>query len=226
MTDREEENEDESYFSTLIKSKYMDLEWLEKQASTERNFSAALGFVRTDKIHLLIMEDDKNDNVMCIDQDEGDQQIHSNDKSSDNFWAWISEDDKRIIELYFREKMKPAMISRIIKQPRNKIYSTVERIKKSAIKIIDIRKTNQQSRLGFIDEIKESIEEYCKSKANLHFTIDDVKSHVETRFSKKGIVSYSTIRRFVRKKLRLRYKRVTTRSPVVLKPDIVSNQKN
>ena len=77
---------------------------------------------------------------MCIDQDEGDQQIHSNDKSSDNFWPWISENDKIINELYFREKIKPAMISRIIKQSRNKIYSTVERVKKSAIKIIDIQK--------------------------------------------------------------------------------------
>ena len=63
----------------------MDLEWLEKQTSTEGNFSAAPGFVYTDKIHLLIMEDDKNDNVMCIDQDKGGQQIHYNDKSSDKF---------------------------------------------------------------------------------------------------------------------------------------------
>ena len=59
MTDREEEKEAESYFSTLIKSKYMNLEWSEKQASTEGYFSATPGFVRTDKIHLLTMEDDK-----------------------------------------------------------------------------------------------------------------------------------------------------------------------
>ena len=76
--------------------------------------------------------------------------------------------------------MKPAMISRIIKQPRNKIYSTVERIKKSAIKIIEFRKTNKQRGSGFTDELKESIKEYCESKTNLRFTIDDVKSHVET----------------------------------------------
>ena len=171
------------------------------------------------------MEEDSNDTVMYIDQDESNQQSHPPYKLADNLLSRVSENNERIIELYFREKMKPAMISRIIKQPRNKIYSTVERIKKSAIKIIEFRKTNKQRRSGFTDELKESIKEYCESKTNLRLTIDDVKSQVETWFSQKEIVSYSTIRRFVRNNLRLRYKRVTTRPPVVLKPDIVNNQK-
>ena len=118
------------------------------------------------------------------------------------------------------------MISRVIKQPRNKIYSIVERIKKSSIRIIKLRRANNQNRSCFTDEVKEAIKEYCKSNASLRFTIDDVKSHLENRFGQRRIVSYSTIRRFMRDKLGLRYKRVTTRPPVMLKLDMVNNQKN
>ena len=65
--------EPEGYFSTLIKSKYVDLEWSERKISTKDSFSTTPGFVRTDKLHLLIMEEESNDTVMYIDQDESNQ---------------------------------------------------------------------------------------------------------------------------------------------------------
>ena len=77
-----------------------------------------------------------------------------------------------------------------------------------------------------MEEIKNTIKDYWDSQANHYFTINDIKTYIETKFEKKGIISCSTIRRFIRSELKLQYKRISPRPLIMITPDVVSKQKN
>ena len=124
------------------------------------------------------------------------------------------------IDLYFIWKL---MISKMTKQFR--IYS-IGNVKRSIIKAAESEDTNKSHKQGFMEEIKNTIKDYWDSQANHYFTINDIKTYIETKFEKKGIISCSTIRRFIKSELKLRYKRISPRPPIVITPDVVSKQKN
>ena len=139
-------------------------------------------------------------------------------------WS-VSEIDKRIIELYFIQKRRPAIISKLTKQPKSKIYTVVESIKRMVMKSIKEGEWRIFSKRCLTGEVKEIIRSYWKQKENRYFTVDDVRRYVDAYFKQNGVVSYSTVRMFMIESLEMGYKRVSTRPSVVLKLDVIDKQK-
>ena len=215
-----------SLFSVLIKSSHEDIEWQNRQQPGDAIFSKTLGFVRIDKLHLLTAEDDNTIIEMNVDQDKVNREQATPWKLLVLDTLDISEIEKRIIESYFIQNKKPSAISRIVRQPRSRIYTTVESIKRTLIKSMKERDSKVLHKQRLTEEVKDVIRSYCKQKESRYFTVEDVKQNVDTNFRQNVVVSYSTIRRFMRKNLKLRYKRISTRPPVVLTPVIVDKQKS
>ena len=213
-----------TYFTTVMTSKYRDLNWFHKQESTEISFERTSGLIRNSKLHLLALTENTICSEMNVDRDEEDNKDQKYCKTYFDADQQISNAEKQIIELYFIKKMKPGMISSITKQPKNRVYAVVESIKKFVIKTMNMKAPSKSGRPCIAEEVKEAITKYCESKANHYFTIIDVCSYVEVSLNKKGIVSTSAIRRFMRNNLKLRYKRISTRPPKVMNSDIVSKQ--
>ena len=83
---------------------------------------------------LLTAEDYNTIIEMNVDQDKA-------NREQATYWKLfvlnildISEIEKRIIESYLIQYKKPSAISKIVRQPRSKIHTTVETIKRSLIK--------------------------------------------------------------------------------------------
>ena len=127
-----------TYFTTVMTSKYMDLNWFHKQESTEISFERTSGLIRNSKLHLLALTENTICTGMNVDLDEENNKDQKNCKIYFDADQQNSNAEKQIIELYFIKKMKPGMISSITKQPRNRVYTVVESIKKFVIKTMNM----------------------------------------------------------------------------------------
>ena len=221
----EEAGKENDFFEVLVSSSHEDFEWRNRQIQGVTKFPRTCGFVRIDKLCLLIPEDDDINSEMNVDLDETNKELTANNKQLDlEVWS-VSEIDKRIIELYFIQKRRPAIISKLTKQPKSKIYTIVESIKRMVMKSLKERELRIFSKRCLTGEVKEVIRSYWKQKENRYFTVDDVRRYVDACFKQNGVVSYSTVRRFMIKSLEMGYKRVSTRPSVVLKLDFIDKQK-
>ena len=106
-----------SLFSILIKSSHEDIEWQNRQ-QRDAIFPKTRCFVRIDKLHLLIAEDDNTIIEMNVDQDKVNREQATTWKLLVPDTFDISEIEKRIIESFFIQNKKPSAISRIVRQPR------------------------------------------------------------------------------------------------------------
>ena len=162
---------------------------------------------------------------MKVDLDEANNQPAARKQLDTEIWS-VSEIDKRIIELYFIQKMRPSTISKLTKQPKNRIYAKVESIKRTIMKFIKKRECGALNKWRFTEEVKEVIRNYWKQRENKYYTVDDVRRYVDAYFEQNEVISYSTVRRFMIKNLEMSYKRVSTRPPVVLTNGVVDKQKS
>ena len=129
------------FFETLVHSCHKDLEWQNEHTPSQIKLPRTSGFVRIDKLCLLTPEDDDIDAEMKVDLDEANNQPAAARKQLDpEIWS-VSEIDKRIIKLYFIQKMRPSQFSLLTKQPKNRIYVTVESIKRTIMKSIKKRES-------------------------------------------------------------------------------------
>ena len=176
-------------------------------------------------MHLLNAGDDNTIIEMNVDQDKVNREKATPWKLLVPDTLDISEIEKRIIESYFIKNKKHSAISRIVRQPRSIIYTIVESIKRTLIKSMKERESKVLHKQHLTEDAKDIIRSYSKQKESRYFTVKDVKQNVDTNFSQNVVVRYSTIRRFMRKNLKLRYKRILTRPSVVLTPGIVDKQK-
>ena len=214
------------FFETLVHSCHKDLEWQNEHTPSETKYPRTSGFVRIDKLCLLTPEDVDIVAEMKVDLDEANNQPAAARKQLDpEIWS-VSEIYKRIIELYFIQKMRPSTISKLTKQSKNRIYATVGNIKQTIMKFIKKRECGALNKRRFTEEVKEVISNYWKQRENKYYTIDDVRRYVDVYFEQNEVVSYSTVRRFMIKNLEMGYKRVSTRPPVVLTNGVVDKQKS
>ena len=129
----------------------------------------------------------------------------------DNHKAQLSEKDKQILEAYFIHRLKPKEISSKYWVSRSRIYQITEEIKKVFIKY-KADQLNKPRHCPLKDrEVYKDIEEFWKLKRHTCYTVKDVRDSLKYKHPGKNIPSITSIRMFMKKSLKLSYKRVSWR---------------
>ena len=68
--------------------------------------------------------------------------------------------EQKILELYFSNKTKPNKISRLLNVSRQRVYQTIESVKKFCIKGKENKNSNIRKQEKFSQEMKDNIKEY------------------------------------------------------------------
>ena len=79
----EEALKENDFFEVLVSSSHEDLEWRNKQIQGVTKFPRTSGFVRIDKLYLLIPDDDYIKSKIKVDLDETNKELTANNKQLD-----------------------------------------------------------------------------------------------------------------------------------------------
>ena len=136
----------------------------------------------------------------------------------------VTTTEKLILDDYFLNKYKPKTIARKYKISKVKVYWVIRETKKSLLKYNQREVQNDWKKRAISSSVFESIQEFWSKHMNKYFLISDVMNFLAEKHNDDEVPSYSTVLLFMKKKLKMSYKRVSSRPLKISNKEFIVNR--
>ena len=135
-----------------------------------------------------------------------------------------SQIEKSIIDLHCIRGLKKSLISNRLRISRKQVNEVISQTRTETIRLNSIYRNTRESSSKINTAIYDSIKKFWQDNQNKKFTIQQIINQLNDQLEAKSIPWATTIRNFIKLKLRLNYKRVSWRPQKVANNDFVSKR--